>query len=149
MSSKITHLYVLQSQSNNPATPDGYTRINKDCSKGASGWYNYVCFKKAAGSSPIIQIQSRITEGRQSNGGSANGWTMAAGSDNGDLNRGSGGKYIYLYYHTSPTQGYSGYTDLDIIYGESTVVPVGWEKVSNDLNQSVGGEYVYLIARRA
>ena len=94
---KITHLYILQSSSNNPAVPEGYTRINKDCSKGARGWYNYVCYKKEADSPPITQIQSRITEKKQSNGGNAEGWTMAGGSENGDLNKGSWGKYIYLY----------------------------------------------------
>ena len=59
---------------------------------------------------------------------------MVKGSDNGDVNRGSGGQYIYLYFTRDTQVGGSGYSDLDIIYGQNTEVPAGWEKVSTDLN---------------
>ena len=74
---------------------------------------------------------------------------MARGSENGDMNKGSGGEYIYLYYNKSKQSGHTGYTELDIMYGEGSLPPVGWERVSADLNKTAGNEDVYLIAKRA
>ena len=129
--------------------PDGYIKIPKDCSKGAGGWFNYVCYKKDSSASPIRQIKSEITPNARANGSSQDDWSMVKGSDNGDLNRGSSGKYIYLYLNRTEQSNNPGYIDLDILYGADAVVPEGWEKVSSDLNESVKGEYVYLVAKMA
>ena len=74
---------------------------------------------------------------------------MAPGSENGDLNKGASGDYIYLFYNKSKQSGHTGYTELDIMYGEGSLPPVGWERVSFDLNKTASGDYVYLIAKRA
>ena len=81
----------MQSKSGNDPVPDGYTKVSKDCSKGAGGWYNYVCYKKDSSASPIRQIKSDITPHARVNGSSQDGWSMVTGSENGDLNCGSRG----------------------------------------------------------
>ena len=50
-----------------------------------------------------------------------------------DLNRGSGGQYIYLSY--SKVGGGAPITDLMVIEGENAPPPPGWGKLNQDLNE--------------
>ena len=69
-----------------------------------------------------------------------------------DLNRGSGGDFIYLCYHKAsykPTiPNTKGISDLTVIFGEKTPTPPGYEKLPNDLNKGAGGDFVYLCFKR-
>ena len=65
-----------------------------------------------------------------------------------DLNKGSGGKYIYLCYHSDSysdrTTNRKCITDIKIIFGKNTDTPEGFTKLPQDLNAKSGGSYVYL-----
>ena len=63
-----------------------------------------------------------------------------------DLNRGSGGQYIYLSY--SKEGGGAPITDLMVIEGENAPPPPGWGKLNQDLNEGSGGAYLYLCYRK-
>lgn len=70
-----------------------------------------------------------------------------------DLNKGAGGKFLYLCYHKASYQA-SGKNkqcidSLVVIYGKSTQPPAGYTKIPQDLNEGAGGEYVYLCYRQA
>ncbi len=63
-----------------------------------------------------------------------------------DLNKGSGGKYIYLCFNRNPG---NSITDLAVVLGENASPPSGFIKIPEDLNKSVGGEYIYLCYEKA
>jgi MAC/Perforin domain len=70
-----------------------------------------------------------------------------------DLNKGAGGKFIYLCYHKASYQAFGKnkqcIDSLVIIYGRNTQPPAGYTKLPQDLNEGAGGEYVYLCYRQA
>jgi hypothetical protein len=70
-----------------------------------------------------------------------------------DLNKGAGGKFLYLCYHKASYQAYGTnkqcIDSLVVIYGKSTQPPAGYIKIPQDLNEGAGGEYVYLCYRLA
>ena len=70
-----------------------------------------------------------------------------------DLNKGAGGKFIYLCYHKASYQQTGNnkqcIDSLVVIYGKNTLPPPGYIKLPQDLNEGAGGEYVYLCYRLA
>jgi len=70
-----------------------------------------------------------------------------------DLNKGAGGRFIYLCYHKASYQQFGTnkqcIDSLVIIYGKNTPPPAGYTKIPQDLNEGAGGEYVYLCYRLA
>jgi hypothetical protein len=70
-----------------------------------------------------------------------------------DLNKGAGGRFIYLCYHKASYQSYGKnkqcIDSLVVIYGKNTQPPAGYTKIPQDLNEGAGGEYVYLCYRLA
>jgi hypothetical protein len=69
-----------------------------------------------------------------------------------DLNKGSGGRYIYLCY----TRGAGpAVTDLEVVFGKNAQAAAGYQFVMNphnnarqDLNEGAGGEYIFLTYSR-
>lgn len=64
-----------------------------------------------------------------------------------DLNKGAGGKYIYLCYKKKEAE--VGIVDIIVLRdkkadGEGTVVPKGYTKIDYDVNKGAGGDYIYL-----
>ena len=70
-----------------------------------------------------------------------------------DLNRGAGGKYMYLCYHKASYQARGEskpcIAALQVIYGKDAQPPSGYVKLPQDLNAGAGGEYVYLCYQPA
>jgi MAC/Perforin domain len=70
-----------------------------------------------------------------------------------DLNKGAGGKFLYLCYHKASYQPFGKnkqcINSLVVIYGKNTPPPAGYIKIPQDLNEGAGGEYVYLCYRVA
>jgi hypothetical protein len=70
-----------------------------------------------------------------------------------DLNKGAGGRFLYLCYHKASYQPYGTnkqcVDSLVVIYGKNTPTPPGYTKINQDLNEGAGGEYVYLCYRLA
>ncbi|MBB6497796.1 MAC/perforin domain-containing protein [Methanococcus maripaludis] len=64
-----------------------------------------------------------------------------------DLNKGAGGKYIYLCYKegldtTTPI------TDIVVLHGKNADAPNGYTKINVDLNHKAGGKYIYFAYSR-
>ncbi|WP_459202436.1 MAC/perforin domain-containing protein [Methanococcus sp. CF] len=64
-----------------------------------------------------------------------------------DLNKGAGGKYIYLCYKegldtTTPI------TDIIVLNGKNANAPNGYTKINVDLNHKAGGKYIYFAYSR-
>ncbi len=62
-----------------------------------------------------------------------------------DLNKGSGGLFIYLCYQRSDKPPITG---LTVLLGSNTAPPSGYTKLTEDLNKSVGGEYISGLQER-
>lgn len=63
-----------------------------------------------------------------------------------DLNKGSGGLFIYLfkkYGNGTPIPGAS-VTAVTVLQGASPAIPAGYQWDDTDLNKSVGGDFLYL-----
>ncbi len=63
-----------------------------------------------------------------------------------DLNKGSGGKYIYLCYKRSEKD--SPVTGLTVLLGKNTPPPAGYIKLPEDLNAGAGGEFIYFAYKK-
>ena len=60
-----------------------------------------------------------------------------------DLNEGTSGRYVYLYYQTG-LDDEEAVTELTAVTGQDISPPYGWTKVGVNLNDGAGGQYVYL-----
>ena len=65
-----------------------------------------------------------------------------------DLNKGTGGEYVYLCYST--TQGGSPINFIQVFAGSSEDFSIqnGYESVPYDLNKGAGGKYIYVCYTR-
>lgn len=62
-----------------------------------------------------------------------------------DLNKGAGGKYLYLCYKKEESE--TGIVDIQIVNGKGAGTPSGYIKCPKDLNGGAGGDYLYLAYR--
>ncbi|WPC72667.1 MACPF domain-containing protein [Vibrio porteresiae] len=71
-----------------------------------------------------------------------------------DLNKGAGGKFIYLCYSKyTPKSTYDHnmpdcISDITTIVGENASAPDGYTKIDIDLNMGAGGKYIYLCYKK-
>ena len=69
-----------------------------------------------------------------------------------DLNKGSGGAFIYVCYAKKSKEvivsnNIRPIVDLMVITGKNTSTPAGYVKIPVDLNKGAGGEYIYLCKK--
>ncbi len=76
--------------------PSGYTKIDKDLNKGSGGEYLYLCYQRSKSASPIVDI--RIYSVEKDYQSVLNTSPYGYVSTKTDLNKGAGGRYIYLYF---------------------------------------------------
>lgn len=60
-----------------------------------------------------------------------------------DLNKGAGGKYIYLCYKEGLDTA-APIKDIIVLDGKNAQAPSGYNKINIDLNHGAGGKYIYL-----
>ena len=134
----LTGLYVILGP--NTRCSQGYSKLNKDLNKGAEGAYIYICysFDPAVSSEPNIAGLDVIL-GDSSSIRCVAGWHKVPV----DLNKGSGGKFIYICYARSSSQ--DPITNLDVVFDDKDLSGTGWRLIDKDLNKGAGGEYIYLI----
>ncbi len=72
-----------------------------------------------------------------------------------DLNKGAGGKYIYIYTALGKDSdtGPAPVTDVAIVHGYTSLgakdsKPSGYNLIDTDLNEGAGGRYIYLCYKR-
>ena len=87
----------------NEYTKKGWTVLNNDLNRGARGWYIYIIWKTSSNANPEKgYITDICTSDKQVNSLIFEGRTYYRASNNygfnGDLNRGSGGADIFVYY---------------------------------------------------
>jgi hypothetical protein len=144
---RIVDVVVVAGKNADTAAPQGYEKIPYDLNKGAGGDFIYACIRKE----PVNVIKygnvRPVTDLTVITGDSA-----SIGAPSGfekipvDLNRGAGGKYIYL----CKRQGQSGVPDgglrdLTVVGGSHANIspPYGYRRINADLNKGAGGLYIY------
>ncbi len=77
------------------ASCDGYTKIGVDLNRGAGGKYIYLCYKKATSASdPLLKEIRGVYSSSSGAYTLPSDWEWVSGKA--DLNKGAGGKYVYL-----------------------------------------------------
>ena len=139
------------------AFPSEYTVIGKDLNKGSGGCYIYLGY--TLGDEGRVTPITNLTLVNYSKSQS---WSEKMITVNGitakyyrltvDLNKGSGGKYIYLCY--TYDKQYKPLTGIDVCYGGDTIASywdiITWAgtKTNADVNKGSGGKYIYILQRR-
>ena len=135
----ITKLLIVYGQDANP--PNGYNMIRADLNSGAGGEYLYLCYTtEPSAGPPITAIQVTCTSDPSISGYVPTGYTKVAG----DLNKGAGGKYIYVCYVTGTSPG--PVTGVDVLRSDSPNVwpQKDWYRINQDCNEGAWGKYIYI-----
>jgi hypothetical protein len=90
-------------KSNRPPNDPGWTTINFDLNKGASGSWLWLQYRKVnANDTAAIDFIGCYTGSNPGSGEIISGYSWANGSGRIDLNTGAGGAWLYLTVHKSP-----------------------------------------------
>ena len=141
----------------------GWTVVDNDLNRRAGGWDVYIAYKTSTTANPetdyIIDIcaseknvETFTWEGRTYRQCATNS------GFNGDLNRGAGGEYIYIYYTRDRVNMLTFGDNKRVITklsitndgedGDSSTGAISWRnsKYSGlcDVNKSAGGDYIYI-----
>lgn len=157
----INHKNRHQARANRPS---GYTMIEKDLNAGSGGDYIYLCYKLAPMESNGRIEEYPITncvmeETKNSKRSSTNNILISQNKranyyrDGLDLNKGSGGNYIY-FYHTKDQQ-YLPIKRLAVTFDSEPIAKEDWEivywkdsRIAADCNKSSGGDYIWIHMKR-
>ena len=145
-------------------TNKGYTVLNNDLNRGARGWYVYIIWKTSSTANPETgYITDICVSDKKVDFFAFEGRTYHRASNNngfnGDLNRGSGGADIWLYY-TRDRGNLGTYgadkrviTKLSVTNktedGDNSTAAISWRNSSKydgicDLNKGAGGDDIFL-----
>lgn len=140
----IDSIAVISGNNSSISAPDGYTKDSYDLNKGAGGKYIYLCYHQAPYSSHDTSKKciTDITFVTGKNATAPYGYTKI----DTDLNKGAGGKYIYLCYKEADYNPAQAIEDLRVVGGSdsNTPAPYGYQRIPVDLNKGAGGDYIYL-----
>jgi hypothetical protein len=148
--SYVSDITVIEGGNAHVKAPPGYKKIPYDLNKGSGGRYIYLCVHRETPDCGSRRIKAPITElAVTTHGTPPPGFTRIKT----DLNKGSGGKYVYLCYKpgsTDPDSIDKAILDIAVIGGGSPSIPppYGYEKVGFDLNKGSGGKYIYACVLR-
>ena len=140
MTEYIVSLAVIYGK--NASALPGYTKIDVDLSKGAGmrSEYTYLCYKKNTSDheAPITGINVFAA--------SSEDFPIQSGYSKvpGDLNKGAGGKYIYVCY--TKDESLPPICDVTVIYGANrdTYPDAQYVRIDQDCNEGSGGKYIYI-----
>ncbi|MBO7139521.1 MAG: dockerin type I repeat-containing protein [Prevotella sp.] len=133
----------------------GWTVITKDLNTGASGDYIFLLYKAESNTDginhsyitdfyidneykPCITYQGRTYFPVPCDGGTN------FKKSNGDLNRGAGGDYIYLYYTKNHFTDARAITEITFNDTQSGAVGLQGGTTGYDLNKGAGGKHIYM-----
>ena len=168
--SYITDIMVLGAESGGAAYTVknsyrewGWTVPESDLNNNASGWWVYIAYKTSSSANPetgyitdifasTVWMNSYTFEGRTYYRAGSN-----AGFD-GDLNRGAGGRFVYLYYTRDHANLHSYGSTQRVIEslsisgqaedGWSSTCAVLWRGCdlggAADMNEGAGGDFIYI-----
>jgi len=156
----IRNVYILTGSSSSILPPVPYIKVNRgymgygngDLNQGAGGKYIYLCYSRESYTGNPLRGFYIHSGGKTHY--PASGWFHVSnsngygpyGSRGADLNKGSGGDYIYLLSTRGTSKG-SPIREVGIISTTYPVyyAPAGWNIILKDLNKGAGGKYIYLI----
>lgn len=144
---RIVDIVIVTGNNAGIAAPQGYEKISYDLNKGAGGDYIYACVRKEPVNVIKYQCISPVADLKVVIGDSASVATPPGYEKIPvDLNRGAGGKYIYLCKRMGlPGVPDGGLRDLTVVGGSNAnvVPPYGYRRIDADLNKGAGGLYIY------
>ncbi|MCL1981492.1 MAG: MACPF domain-containing protein [Clostridiales bacterium] len=153
--SYITDIFVASDKNENVSKakcPPGYQLIDVDLNKGAGGDFIYFCLKRGKRENAITNI---ICESLGSGKGDETlnvkhqGVTASYRRNGADLNKGAGGKFMYLLYTKDtrypPIRNITAYFAGDSLSDEwkGRLCYVDTTETA-DLNKGAGGKYIYV-----
>ena len=140
----ITGLDIIYGNSACP--PSGYTKIEKDLNKGAFGEYVYLCYSTdSSEGSPITDIFLASVSNKDygKNFKPPRNYEVIQK----DLNKGAGGRYIYLCYTRESSA--RPIVEVSVIQGDVNVKPPdsSWTRVEQDCSEGATGilNYTFII----
>ncbi len=157
--SYISDIKVVSDKNMNVAKakcPPGYSLINVDLNKGAGGEYIYFCVKRGKRGQAITNIICENLSKARSEGNlnvAHKGITSNYFRHGTDLNKGAGGRYMYLLSTKSasynPIRNMTVYLDGESLQSEwnGKVCYVNTDETA-DLNKGSGGRYIYVALKR-
>ncbi len=134
-----------------------YIVVDKDLNSKSGGKYIYLGYKmgdedKVGPITNLTLTYASKAQSWKSKSFTVNGITATYNRIDIDLNKGSGGKYIYLCYTTD--RKFKPLTGIDVVFGGSTIASyweiLTWEGngTNADVNKGSGGKYIYILQRR-
>jgi hypothetical protein len=160
MANYVGALTVIEGGSSNIKCPSGYVKKSMDLNKKAGGKYIYLCVKYTTSSNNAIRDLTAISGWTPH----VNPWGPKCPSSlsiiDVDLNKGSGGKFIYFCYGDKGV-GTRPIKDVNFVSGSffsnpsNIKCPAGQEKIEQDLNEGVTitnpsklSDYIYTCVAR-
>ena len=140
----ITDLRISLGNDKSPLD-HGFLKIDPDLNKGAGGEYIYLWYKRSNDVAAAI-TGLFVCDDEQPNPPLLYFHVPGKDGRKVDLNKGSGGKYIWLTYTKDRD---AGKPLIDIAIAESDAPTPEFEKLNYDLNKGAGGKYIYVYFRRA
>ncbi|WP_298769201.1 MAC/perforin domain-containing protein [uncultured Shewanella sp.] len=141
----IDSIIIIRGDHSSIQPPCGYVKIPVNLNKDSGGDYIYLCYHKVSADGLRTDNPKCITDIQIIMGERTQppvGFTKL----DVDLNKGSGGEYIFLCYKKAPFVDSMAIKDLDVISGARPDLnaPLGFIKLDQDLNKGSGGDYIYL-----
>lgn len=139
----VDALAVVTGGNSQIPAPSGYTKIPYDLNAEAGGDFIYLCFHEemfhSSGPNKDCIVDLKVIFDKDA---TPPGFTKI----DQDLNKGAGGKYVYLCYKKAAYDDAKAIKSVTVIGGNSAEVPApyGFTKVPGDLNAGAGGQYVYV-----
>lgn len=143
----ITDVRIIMGDNPDIQPGRGWTKINKDLNAGAGGEFIYLAYKKEAGKPPLTKLIVQYADSTRVN--EPDGFQVVRHKGQpADLNKGAGGRFIYLFQSRAPSEG-GPIKALRVDVKNETMnrgTP-GWEFLRTDLNKGAGGKFIYLSYR--
>ncbi len=134
----ITALQIIYGEQTAP--PEGFNKKEQDLNMKAGGEYVYLCCSTdRAKGPPITAIQVAASFSKDDPDCIPPGYTKVEG----DLNKGAGGKYVYLSYITGTDA--KPVTEITFAVGDKHLIwpEKDFYRINQDFNEGAGGCYIY------
>lgn len=141
----VTSVYGTSKQNALDQCPPGYSVITHDLNSGCGGYYIYLCYSRTANKNEAT-TNLKMYQGTSAFYSDINSNNCTYKHSTIDLNKGSGGLYLYLY--STKSERYSPLKKISVVYHNSYLSgysPVTWfdSGKAADANESVGGNKTY------
>ena len=144
----IKSLQVIHEWKGEKTEPkDGFQKIDVDLCSGTFSRCNvYLCYSTTVGEDAITGLQVEASYKKDNGYCTPLGYTRVEGY----LNKGAGGKYIYLSYTTNPEIG-RPIVDIRVLADDFRYnwPEVPYTRINQDCNEGALGKYVYIAYKKS